>query len=40
MQQEPRVVMLSLSYKINNYRSDSRNEAQMGGAGMDMDAGF
>ncbi|HKK61934.1 MAG TPA: outer membrane beta-barrel family protein [Bacteroidales bacterium] len=38
MQREPRVVMLSLSYKINNYRD--RPENMGSGGGMDMDSGF
>jgi outer membrane receptor protein involved in Fe transport len=40
MQREPRVVMLTLSYKINNYRSDPREERQQGSGGMEMDSGF
>lgn len=40
MQSEPRVIMLSLSYKINNYRFDPREQRQQEGGGMDMDSGF
>lgn len=40
MQHEPRIVMLTLSYKINNYRMDQRPERQTSGGGMDMDSGF
>ncbi len=36
---EPRVLTLTLSYKINNYRFDS-NERGGGGGGMDMDGGI
>jgi outer membrane receptor protein involved in Fe transport len=39
MQREPRVIMLTLSYRINNYRVDQRSRPQEGG-GMDMDSGF
>ncbi len=39
MQREPRVLMLTLSYRINNYRPDRQGEAG-GGSGMGMDAGF
>lgn len=39
MQREPRVVMLTLSYKINNYRIDPRDQMRDSG-GMEMDAGF
>lgn len=39
MEREPRIVMLTLSYRINNYRVDQRNNRQEGG-GMDMDSGF
>jgi len=38
MQREPRVVMLSLSYKINNYKEPRNNNGQE--SGMDMDSGF
>ncbi|MFW5756770.1 MAG: TonB-dependent receptor domain-containing protein, partial [Tangfeifania sp.] len=34
---EPRVVMLTLSYRINNYKSDDRGDR--GGGGMDMGGG-
>ena len=34
-EREPRVVMLTLSYKINNFKSDDRG-GQSGGGGMDM----
>jgi len=40
MQREPRVVMLTLSYRINNYRMDQRRDRQESGGGMDMDSGF
>ena len=40
MQREPRVVMLTLSYRINNYRVDQRPDRQGGDGGMDMDSGF
>ncbi len=40
MQREPRVVMLTLSYKINNYRVDQQNRDQMNNSGMEMDSGF
>ncbi len=33
---EPRVVMLTISYKINNFKSDNRNRGDQGGGGMDM----
>jgi outer membrane receptor protein involved in Fe transport len=36
---EPRVVMLTLSYKINNYRVDPRKQGR-GEDGMEMDSGF
>lgn len=39
MQREPRVLMLSLSYRINNYRSDMRDRGQQS-SGMEMDSGF
>jgi hypothetical protein len=40
MQHEPRVVMLTLSYRINNYRAEQRSDRQESGGGMDMDSGF
>jgi len=40
MRREPRIVMLTLSYRINNYRADQRNQREQGGGGMDMEAGF
>lgn len=40
MQREPRVVMLTLSYRINNYRMEQRSDRQSDGGGMDMDSGF
>ncbi|MDT8430887.1 MAG: TonB-dependent receptor, partial [Bacteroidales bacterium] len=40
MQREPRVVMLTLSYRINNYRTEQRSDRQESGGGMDMDSGF
>jgi outer membrane receptor protein involved in Fe transport len=40
MQREPRVVMLTLSYRINNYRTDQRSDRQESGGGMNMDSGF
>ncbi len=40
MQREPRVVMLTLSYRINNYRVDQRSDRQGSDGGMDMDSGF
>lgn len=36
---EPRVVTLSLSFKINNYRSNERNRGQEGGGDPGMDFG-
>jgi len=38
MQREPRVVMLTLSYKINNYKMDKQapSEQQGDGGGEDM----
>ena len=36
---EPRVVMLTLSYKINNFKSDERRGNDPGGGGMDFDGG-
>ncbi|HZH71988.1 MAG TPA: TonB-dependent receptor [Mariniphaga sp.] len=36
---EPRVFMLTLSYRINNYRSDSRGGEDGGNGGMDMGDG-
>ena len=39
MEREPRIVMLTLSYRINNYRVDQRSNRE-GGGGMDMDSGF
>ena len=33
---EPRVVMLTLSYKINNFKSDNRDNNNQGASGMDM----
>ena len=33
---EPRVVMLTLSYKINNFKSDERGNGSDGGGNMDM----
>ena len=38
MQREPRVVMLTLSYKINNYKVNQRDQQPQGG--MEMDSGF
>ncbi|MEZ5103761.1 MAG: TonB-dependent receptor [Draconibacterium sp.] len=35
-EREPRVVMLTLSYKINNFKSDNRGGQPDGGGGMDM----
>jgi hypothetical protein len=36
MQREPRVLMLTLSYKINNYKMDKQAPAdQNGGGGME-----
>ena len=37
-EREPRVVMLTLSYKLNNFKED-RNNGGEGGGGMDMDSG-
>ncbi len=37
-EREPRVVMLTLSYKLNNFKED-RNSGGEGGGGMDMDSG-
>jgi hypothetical protein len=39
MKREPRVVMLTLSYKINNFKSDDRNRDSGGGGNMDMGGG-
>jgi outer membrane receptor protein involved in Fe transport len=39
MQRQPRIVMLSLSYRINNYRPE-RTDMNNSGGGMDMDSGF
>ncbi len=36
---EPRVFMLTLSYRINNFKSDSRNGNNGGEGGIDMDGG-
>lgn len=36
---EPRVVMLTLSYKINNFKSDERNRDSGSGGNMDMGGG-
>jgi outer membrane receptor protein involved in Fe transport len=36
-EREPRVVMLTLSYKINNFKEDRRNNS--GGGGMNMEGG-
>lgn len=36
---EPRVVMLTLSYRINNFKSESRNGGSGGDGGMDMGDG-
>jgi hypothetical protein len=38
MKREPRVVMLTLSYKINNFKSDERGGGS-GGGNMDMGGG-
>lgn len=38
-EREPRVVMLTLSYKINNFKSDERGGQPGGGGGMDMGGG-
>ncbi len=38
MQREPRVLFLTLSYKINNFKEERSSEGG-GGRGMDMDAG-
>ena len=39
-EREPRVVMLTLSYKLNNFKEDRRNGGQEnGGGGMDMGGG-
>jgi outer membrane receptor protein involved in Fe transport len=40
MRREPRVVMLSLSYRINNYRPERQDYTESGGNGMGMDGGF
>lgn len=40
MRREPRVVMLSLSYRINNYRPEREDYRDSGNGGMDMDGGF
>jgi len=39
MAHEPRMVMLTLSYKLNNYRVDPRKQSR-GEGGMEMDGGF
>lgn len=36
---EPRVFMLTLSYRINNFKSEQRNGAEGGDGGMDMGGG-
>lgn len=36
---EPRVFMLTLSYRINNFKSESRNGGNGGEGGMEMDGG-
>jgi len=36
MKREPRVLMLTLSYKINNFKSDERGNGSGGGGNMDM----
>ena len=36
---EPRVLMLTLSYKINNFKSDERGNGSGGGGNMDMGGG-
>ncbi|MBW6535368.1 MAG: TonB-dependent receptor [Mariniphaga sp.] len=36
---EPRVVMLTLSYRINNFKSEGRQDNGGGGGGMDMGGG-
>jgi hypothetical protein len=38
-EREPRVVMLTLSYKINNFKSDERGNGSGGGGNMDMGGG-
>ncbi len=40
MAHEPRIIMLTLSYKINNYRVDPGDQGRSEGGGMDMDGGF
>lgn len=40
MQREPRMVMLTLSYKINNYKMDPGDMRPQGNGGVEMDAGF
>ncbi len=41
MQREPRVVMLTLSYRINNYKMNpSDTRGQQSGGGMEIDGGF
>ncbi len=40
MAHEPRVIMLTLSYKINNYRVDPKEQGRSEGGGMEMDGGF
>ena len=39
MKREPRVLMLTLSYKINNFKSDERGGGSGGGGNMDMGGG-
>jgi len=36
MKREPRVLMLTLSYKINNFKTDERGNGSGGGGNMDM----
>ncbi|MDX8338093.1 outer membrane beta-barrel family protein [Draconibacterium sp. IB214405] len=38
-EREPRVVMLTLSYKLNNFKEDRRGNRGGGDGGMDMDGG-
>jgi hypothetical protein len=39
MKREPRVLMLTLSYKINNFKSDERGGGSGGGGNVDMGGG-
>jgi outer membrane receptor protein involved in Fe transport len=40
MPRQPRMLTLTLSYRINNYRTESRDRGSSGGGGMDFGGGF